>query len=287
MKKSRGVLFGLALLLGGSLCLIAVPSAFARIVVYPPPHYRPYPPMSVSLEVVADGRTMSTVQHGGRTYLPVSRWGQEYTLRITNHGSRRIAAVVSVDGLSVISGKPASEGDAGYVVDAYSSLDIKGWRRNLDRVAAFSFEERHNSYASRTGRPENVGVIGLVAFEEQVYDYRPVPKLADGYKSSPARPESSYDSARAYPPPPGIGGTGTGYGRDIDSAVQYINFVRSSNKRNVTIYYDTRAALRRAGIIEDDVRPIPVYPHPFPTDGDFAPPAVRWEKISITPQAAG
>ena len=81
---------------------------------YLPPHYRPYPGMSVSLEVVSDGRTMSTIQHGDRTYLPVPCWGEEYSLRITNNGPRRIAAVVSVDGLSVITGKPASEGDAGY-----------------------------------------------------------------------------------------------------------------------------------------------------------------------------
>ncbi len=278
MKTTRPILFSLALLLGGALFLIAGPSAFAQAAGarYLPPHYRPYPGMSVSLEVVSDGRTMSTIQHGGRTYLPVPRWGEEYSLRITNNGPRRIAAVVSVDGLSVITGKPASEGDAGYVVDAHNSITIKGWRRNLDQVAAFSFEERHNSYASRTGRPENVGVIGLAAFEEQTPEYRLPPRLADGYsdeKSGQPAAAKRADSARRFVrAPSAVGGTGTGYGRDIESAVQYINFVRSSNKRTVTIYYDTRDALRAAGIIVDDVRPAPEHPRPFPTDGDFAPP---------------
>lgn len=280
MKRSRNVGFALALLLGGFLSFLAVPSAFAQSpgLYYHPLPYRPYRGMSVSLDVLRDGQTMSIVHHGGNTYLPVPYWGVEYSLRVTNNGPRRIAAIVSVNGLSVISGKPASEGDAGYVVDANSSLDIKGWRRNLDRVAAFSFQERNNSYASRIGRPENVGVIGLIAVEEQTYDYRPVvPLTADGSRwkeSGPyASPPGHADrSAKAYAPSSGIGGTGTGYGRDIDSAVQYVNFVRGNNKRSVTIYYDTRANLRRAGIIEDYVRPTPVYPRPFPTDGDFAPP---------------
>jgi hypothetical protein len=62
-------------------------------------------------------------------------------------------------------------------------------------------------------------------------------------------------------------GIGTGYGRDIDSGIYYVSFVRSANKRTITFYYDTVEALRREGVPVD--RPLPV---PFPMDTEFVPP---------------
>jgi hypothetical protein len=214
----------------------------------------PRPQMNVGMEVLVDGMCARTVTFGGKVFLPVSRYGTEYEIRIWNHGPRRIAAIVSVDGLSVINGRPASALSPGYVVDPHSSILIKGWRRDLDTVAAFTFESRENSYAARVGRPENVGVIGLLAIEEAV---RPRPMLLE-----------RADSARsAMKSAPEIGGTGTGYGRDIGSSVIYVPFVRSANTRTVTYYYDTVEALRRIGVPVD-----PSYPRPFPAPGEFVPP---------------
>lgn len=64
-----------------------------------------------------------------------------------------------------------------------------------------------------------------------------------------------------------VGSIGTEYGREIDSRVQYVPFVRSANKQVITIYYDTVAALRKAGVPVD-----PPMPVPFPRDSEFAPP---------------
>jgi len=135
-------------------------------LIMPP---RPLPErMNVSMDILVAGRTLATVQHAGRTYLPVPEIGAEYEIRVSNHGPRRITALVSVDGLSVITGEPASESQPGYIVASHSRILIKGWRRDLDRVAAFRFVPRDKSYAALMGRPEDVGVIGLVAFEELV-----------------------------------------------------------------------------------------------------------------------
>jgi hypothetical protein len=221
-------------------------------IVIRPPYWDT---MQVGLEILVDGRPLRTVQHAGRTYLPVSRYGVEYEIRVWNHGPRRIAAIVSVDGLSVLNGQPASESQPGYLVDARGSVLIKGWRQSMDRVAAFSFEERANSYASRVGRPENIGVIGLIAIEEMIP--WAVPRLEE--KDSPARSAKELHGE--------VGGTGTGYGREIDSRIYYVPFVRSANKRTVTIYYDTVDALRRAGVPVDGF-----YPVPFPGDPSFVPP---------------
>jgi hypothetical protein len=211
--------------------------------------------MHVAMEILVDGRALPTVWHAGKTYLPVPRVGAEYEIRVWNHGASRVAAVVSVDGLSVITGKPASEHNPGYLVSPYSNIVIKGWRRNLDTVAAFRFVDRDKSYAGRIGRPENIGVIGLVAIEEEIGLPRPLLEQKAGGAPAPARNAGK------------VGRIGTEYGRDVDSRTYYVPFVRSANRRTITVYYDTADALREVGVPVD--RPTPV---PFPADSDFAPP---------------
>ena len=127
---------------------------------------RPERRMDVGLECLVDGRPVPTIRSGGRTYLVVPRLGAEYEIRVWNHGPRRIAALVGVDGLSVITGKPVSDDQLGYLVDPQRSVLIKGWRRNLDTVAAFTFNKGEDSYASRMGYPEKIGHISLLAIEE-------------------------------------------------------------------------------------------------------------------------
>lgn len=218
---------------------------------------RPHDEMRVSLDVLVDGKPARLISHDGKLYLPVPRMGCEYEIRVNNMGSHRIAAIVSVDGLSVIKGDPASEKSPGYLVDSRSDIVIKGWRRDKDTVAAFTFEERKSSYAYLRGYRDNIGVIGLVAIEEQLYWPHPLTEFSRG--SGPAK---AYDSA--------LGGSGTGWGRDLGSSVTYVPFVRSNNKRTVTIYYDTEDALGRMGV--------PVggpHPRPFPADSDFCPPPTK------------
>jgi hypothetical protein len=212
-------------------------------------------PMRVSLDVLIEGRPMRTVEHRGKTYLPVPRFGDEYTLQVRNHGPRRIAAVLSVDGLSVVSGRRATEDGPGYIVDPHRVVVISGWRRNRDTVAAFRFVDREDSYAARTARPEDVGVIELVAFEERG---REPPLLMDRQDARHPAFRRAYEARAAE--------AGTGYGRDITAPVIVVPFERSGNRRAITCYYDTVEALRKAGV--------PVgrrYPLPF-DDNEFAPP---------------
>ena len=210
--------------------------------------------MRVSMEILVDGKPLPTIPYAGKTYLPVSRVGAEYTIRVWNHGPRRVAAIVSVDGLSVINGKPASENQPGYLVAPYSNIVIPGWRRNMDSVAAFAFVDRNKSYASLVGKPENIGVIGLVAIEEFVFE--PAPGLEKRDTASSSKRAQGF-----------AGSIGTEYGREIDSRVYYVPFVRSANKRTITFYYDTIDELRKIGVPVD--RP---YPLPFPGDSEFVPP---------------
>jgi hypothetical protein len=140
--------------------------------------------------------------------------GAKYAIDIRNASGRRVLAVTSVDGVNVVSGETASTAQTGYVLGAYQRYDITGWRKGNDAVAAFEFTASPNSYAERTGRPRDVGVIGVALFRERApvqvhpivpYHSRfkryeeseamgapaaPVPYAADTAKDSAAKPEA-------------------------------------------------------------------------------------------------
>jgi hypothetical protein len=96
----------------------------------------------------------------------VGRAGVRYRLGIENDSAERVEVVASVDGLNVMDGSEASLQQRGYVVDAFSSVVIEGWRTAEDSVAAFRFSEIEDSYADRRGRGRNVGVVGAAFFVE-------------------------------------------------------------------------------------------------------------------------
>src|SRR5450631_3460346 len=127
-----------------------------------------WPSDQVSVEIVdrTDGRVLTIYTHDGRRYV-IGKPGNEYAIRVRNDGGERALAVMSVDGVNVISGDTASPSQTGYVLDANSSSEIAGWRTSRSRTAAFFFTTLANSYATRTGRPDNVGVIGVAVFRER------------------------------------------------------------------------------------------------------------------------
>ncbi len=57
----------------------------------------------------------------------------------------------------------------GYVFYARQAYDIAGWRKSDSEIAAFTFTSIPKSYAARTGRPQNVGVIGRGAVPRPLY----------------------------------------------------------------------------------------------------------------------
>ncbi len=87
-------------------------------------------------------------------------------MRIRNCTGARVLVVTSVDGVNVISGDTASPNQSGYVLEPWGSVEIAGWRKSMERTAAFYFTDLGDSYAARTGRPQNVGVIGVAVFQE-------------------------------------------------------------------------------------------------------------------------
>jgi hypothetical protein len=189
--------------------------------------------------------------------------GHRYALRLRNLSGERVLAVVSVDGVNVVTGASATTSQAGYVLAPYESADIAGWRKNLDEVAAFVFTAVPDSYAARTGRPDNVGVLGVAVFAER--RQRPL-RLPE---ASPPESRDRHDTKTAAAPSPAAERAneaarqqlGTGHGERESAPVSYTGFERASTKpaQLLTLRYDRRERLLAMGVIAS-----PSAPQPFP-----------------------
>src|SRR5438309_2996819 len=157
-----------------------------------------WPAARVNVEIYdrSEGRMLPIYTHEGRRYV-VGKPGNEYAIHVRNSGSERVLAVMSVDGVNVITGDTASPAQSGYVLAPQSSFDIAGWRKSLSRTAAFYFTSLPDSYAARTGRPDNVGVIGVAIFRERP---RAIPQVG-GYLNKDARDAARSESDRAAQAP--------------------------------------------------------------------------------------
>jgi len=120
-----------------------------------------------SIDILVNGNSCKQYNHDGKLFIE-AKDGSEYEIKINNNGCSRILAVSSVDSLNVLSGEPASSEDSGYVINGYDSLRIKGFRYNDEKVGAFKFASKKNSYAESKGEGKNVGVIGVRIFQEKV-----------------------------------------------------------------------------------------------------------------------
>lgn len=112
------------------------------------------------------GRPLEGFTSAGNTYV-VGDHGQRYIIQIKNNTGVRFEAVTTVDGLDVINGRAGSFSNRGYIVNGFSTVEIDGWRRSTDTVAAFRFGRVSESYAGKKGEDRNVGVIGVAFFEER------------------------------------------------------------------------------------------------------------------------
>lgn len=238
--------------------------------------------MDVKVVDRSTGQVLEAWRHRGHYYV-VGTPGNRYAVQITNRSGERVLSVLSVDGVNVVTGETAAAPQSGYVLDSGQSADIAGWRKTMDEVAAFYFTSVPDSYAGRTGRPENTGVIGVAVFRELVPPpvAQPVPlakgvaESRDAAASAPAgapaaegrmkaeRADTLGSAARAEKK------LGTGHGERLTAPTEYTSFRRASSApaEVITIYYDSRANLIARGIIPNPRNN--VRPNPFP--GGFVP----------------
>jgi len=250
------------------------------------------------------GSVLATHRHDGKLYI-AGVPGHRYSVRLSNRTSSRVLTVLSVDGVNAISGQTANPNQSGYVLDAWQSTEVEGWRKNMSEIAQFNFTALDNSYAARTGRPNNVGVIGVAVFREKppvwrerddrisMQEAETQPRSKDSAAApSPAAPASAgaaqaakstnapggaarADSLAAqHPTPKPEESLGTGHGARESSYASYTTFERASSSPDEvdSVWYDSYRNLVARGVIPTP-RPIAVEPQPFPNGGFVPDPA--------------
>jgi hypothetical protein len=257
----------LAALLAGAACVTAqahglTPSPFVKSNL-----------VQVDVYDRANGTALPVYAKDGRHYI-VGVPGHEYAIRIRNCTGARVLAVTSVDGVNVISGDTASPAQSGYVLEPWGSVEITGWRKSFERTAAFYFTDLGDSYAARTGRPQNVGVIGVAVFQERVQRvFRHGAEISRKLAANEAAPSADkaereagagFEGRADYPasaPPPAplqapresataeararqelgessarsLGKIGTGHGRSEESRVTTVKFERATTAPAETV----------------------------------------------------
>lgn len=213
----------------------------------------------LSIHDRATGRDLPIHWHEGKAYV-VGKPGNEYQLTLRSRFGEDLLAVVSVDGVNVLSGETAHAQQGGYVLAGGARVGIRGWRKSLEEIASFYFTSLGDSYAARTGRPGNVGVIGVALFQRKQPRYEPAPYSdLSREKRSLAPPSPAAPRAEAAQSAP----LGTGHGRRETSPVRWTEFERASSHpaETITIYYDSYRNLVARGILAPDT---PRHPQPFP-----------------------
>jgi hypothetical protein len=189
--------------------------------------------------------------------------GARYSIEIRNRLGERVLAVTAVDGVNVISGDTASWEQTGYVFGPGQGYRIDGWRKSDAEVAAFEFTAAPASYAARTGRPANIGVIGVALFRER----RVPPLIATAPPAAAARSAAAPSAAQSMDlgaQGPISEKLGTGHGEREASPVAHTDFERLQASPNevIRIRYDSFANLLAMGVIpQPRVSPAP---NPFP-----------------------
>jgi hypothetical protein len=255
----------------------------------------------VDLQIVdrSRGDLLSTWRYRGANYV-AGRPGDRYAVRLTNRSGARVLVVLSVDGVNAVSGETASTGQTGYVLGPWQTAEITGWRKSYSEAAAFYFTALPDSYAARTDRPDNVGVIGAAVFRERVQqpvlrpfeaqppvasnrldgDMRQEPERRAQAAGSTSAADASGERSNAAPSAAAPPMTrerdtlakaeklGTGHGEREYSPTTQTSFERASSQpaEIVQVRYDSYANLVASGVIGRP-RP-PVVPEPFP---GFAP----------------
>ena len=247
------------------------------------------------------GQRLPIYHHKGRRYVAGTP-GSRYSVVVRNRSGARVLAVIAVDGINAVSGETAAWHQTGYVLDPGQRYEIRGWRKSQARIAAFEFTSLADSYAARTGRPNDVGVIGVALFREAI---GPEPQMlappatqrlqSQRSSSNEEAPASAAPSATAEAPArdeqaaggraadlasaeataarrPAEQRLGTGHGRSESSPVTYTGFERARPQPDqlVTIHYDSRANLIALGVIPPPPADRPM-PNPFPGSLGFVP----------------
>ena len=246
--------------------LLALATAAACAVACAPVDARPL----VDLAVVDrhSGQWLAEYPHRGDAWI-AGVPGHRYGVRLANRSGERVLVVLSVDGVNAVTGQTAHPSQTGYVLEPWQDTQVDGWRKSDEAVAQFVFTDLPDSYAARTGRPRDVGVVGIAVFRERQAprrDWQQAPSVARESRA-PNAPMADGMAAEATQQ-----SMGTAHGAREWAPVAHTAFVRASpSPAQVTqLRYDDVDVLAAMGILRDGRTP-PAWRGPSAFPGSYVP----------------
>lgn len=204
-----------------------------------------------NLNVVVDGSTRPEYAAGGTTYVEALR-GRNYTLRVTNPTSHRVAVALSVDGLNTIDARHTDGWNASkWVIEPYGSIDIDGWQVSDSTARRFVFTGERRSYGAALGQTANLGVIEAIFFREREVRLYEMPQR-DEERSAGAAPRSSASKAQ---PDDDYAATGMG-GRTRNDVTTIDIDLDPHPVASMRIRYEFRPQLVKLGVLPRDPSPL-------------------------------
>jgi hypothetical protein len=244
---------------------------------------------NVKVNLVTENGNPLTEFHKDGKVLVEARHDSKYGISISNLSSTRKEVLITVDGLDVIKGNPADFSTRGYILDAWQSTLIKGWRIDDNKIREFVFGTKKESYSNKVGEgTQNTGVIGVAVFDEYVapkpvyedyYAFRPRTFVAKepmfmGYVSGGPTSAVNHSDEVYRGLAKGVSsGTltarssmGTQMGNAVDSRVSHTYFTRAEQEPATIFefYYFSKRELQSMGVLVKRIKPTPSLPQAFP-----------------------
>ena len=244
------------------------------------------------MNILVNGRPLKEYSLDHKMFIE-GRKSSVFSIRLRNNSSERVLFVPTVDGLSVMDGKDGSFNSRGYIVDAYNSITIDGWRLNNDEVAEFYFSTPEDSYRKRKGMGNNIGSIAVAVFreKEKTYVHWPtvtIPREKNrkpwneqiffnssidteySNKASITNVNNSFNVSKGSSMMTVSQEIGTGFGETKRNEVTSVSFNREEQPDAVLeVFYNSRKQLEKIGI---DFYRQPLYiseQNSFPKEKDF------------------
>lgn len=226
------------------------------------------------VEILVNGRPLKEYSFNHKIFIE-GRKDSVFSIRLRNNSSERVLFVPTVDGLSVMDGKDGSFDSRGYIVDAFNSITIDGWRLSNNEVAEFYFSSPEDSYRKRKGMGNNLGSIAIAVFREKekktyihwpsiTYPIDDLPKPQKPWKEPNVGSQYTFESgsielssmnqsncfyATSATSARAAQDLGTGFGETKRSEVTSVSFDREYQPDVVLeMFYNSRKQLEKIGI---------------------------------------
>jgi hypothetical protein len=230
---------------------VALALAAASLLLLPAAPVRAMARGPWSMEVLVDGRPLAEHPARGTTYIEAQR-GHEYSIRLRNHTSRRVAVALSVDGLNSIDAKTTPAAAASmWILGPYATVTIGGWQTSASTARRFLFTSEEDSYGAWLGRTKNLGVISAAIFEELRREPVAIREKSGAPGRGNARAEGAAPQRQAAAQPNASDDyAATGIGREVGHRVRAVRFDSEAAPAAVMeIRYEYRDALVQLGVL--------------------------------------